>query len=52
MFAIAFLCHIRFCSYYQAGLGVMQMVRHFKTLWSIRVIAPLNGHFKSFQELR
>ncbi len=29
------------------GSGVVQMVRYFKTSQSIRVIAPLNGHFKS-----
>ncbi len=45
-----FLHHIHFCSYYSVGLGVVQMVRYFKTSWSIRVIAPLNRHFKS--ELR
>ncbi len=43
----AFLCHIHLCSYYQVGLGVVQMVRYFKTSLSIRVIAPLNGLFKS-----
>ncbi len=36
------------CDFYiTLGLGVVQMVRNFKTSWSIRVIAPLNGHFKS-----
>ncbi len=50
MLAIACLCHIHFCSYYQVGLDVVQMVCYFKTSQSIRVIAPLNGHFKS--ELR
>ncbi len=47
MLAIVFLHHICFCSYYWVGLGVVQMVRYFETLRSIRVIAPLNGHFKS-----
>ncbi len=50
MFAIVFLVHIRFCSYYRVGLGVVQMVRYFKTSQSIRVLAPLNRYFKS--ELR
>ncbi len=47
MFAIVFLVHIRFCSYYRVGLGVVQMVRYFKTSQSIRVLAPLNRYFKS-----
>ncbi len=37
-------------SYYQVGLGLVKMVRYFKTSRSIRVIAPLNRDFKS--ELR
>ncbi len=43
-----FMSHLY--SYYQVGWGVVQMVRYFKTSWSIRVIAPLKGHFTS--ELR
>ncbi len=50
MLAIAFLRHTCFGSYYRVGLGVVQLVRYFKTSRSIRLIAPLNGHFKS--ELR
>ncbi len=42
--------HICFFSYYCVSLGVVQIVCYFKTSWSIRVIAPLNGHVKS--ELR
>ncbi len=34
----------------RVGLSVVQMVRYLKTSWTISVIAPLNGHFKS--ELR
>ncbi len=42
MLAIAFLDHIRFCSYYWVGLGVVQMVYYFNISQSIRVIALLN----------
>ncbi len=42
-----FLCHILFRSYFQVGLGVVQMVCYFKTSQSIRATVPLNEHFKS-----
>ncbi len=29
----------------QVGLDVVQMVLYFKTSWSFKVIAPLNGNF-------
>ncbi len=44
---LLFLNHIYFCSYYRVGLGVVQIVRYFKTSWSITVTAPPNWHFKS-----
>ncbi len=46
MLAIAFLPHIRFCSYYRVGLVVVQMVLYFKTSRSIRLIAPKQRHIK------
>ncbi len=32
---------------YRVGLGVAQIVQYFKTSQNLRVIVPLNGHFKS-----
>ncbi len=49
MLAIVFLRQIHFCSYYQVGLGVVQIVRYFKSSQIIRVMVPLNRHFKSEQ---
>ncbi len=46
MVAIAFLRHIRYCSYYRVGLGVVQMVRYFKTSQIIRVIVPPKRTFQ------